>query len=67
MSTIIEVGHRSSIQVASFQFMQTVFDTICLALILVKTVRESLVRERSFGSLGGIRALIVKHGVIYYV
>jgi len=57
----------SSIQVASFQIMQTVFDTMCLALILAKTISESLIRGRSFRSVGGIQALIVKHGVIYYV
>lgn len=47
--------------------MQTVFDTMCLALILAKTISESLIRGRSFRSVGGIQALIVKHGVIYYV
>lgn len=50
---------------ASFQFMQTIYDTIVLALIIIKTVKESL--GQGLTSVGGIRSLIVRHGVIYYV
>lgn len=55
-------------QVASFQFMQTIYDTIVLVLILWKTAKESLGnRSQGIPSMGGLRSLIMKHGVIYYV
>ncbi|KLO06797.1 hypothetical protein SCHPADRAFT_945795 [Schizopora paradoxa] len=58
----------SNLQVASFQFMQTSFDTVALTLILWKTTKESL-GQKGLGSssLGGLRSLIMKHGVIYYI
>ncbi len=49
-------------QSASFQFMQTAFDTIALVLILTKTYRQT----RGARSLSSIRTVIAKHGVLYY-
>jgi len=46
----------SNIQVASFQIMQSVFNSIALALILFKTANGR-----------GIVAVIAKQGLIYYV
>ncbi len=45
--------------------MQTVYDTIVLLLIVTKTIKESLGQRLT--TIGGIRSLIVRHGVIYYV
>jgi len=53
----------SSFQSASFQFMQTAFDSWVLVLVLFKSAREF------FGprSQRGLRSIIAAHGVIYYV
>lgn len=53
----------SSLQAASFQFLQTAFDSIALVLIVWKTSKESM----ALRSLTGIRSVIFKHGLIYYV
>ncbi|KLO13197.1 hypothetical protein SCHPADRAFT_940560 [Schizopora paradoxa] len=55
----------SNLQVASFQFMQTAYDTVVLLLIIAKTIKETL--GQRLNSLHGIQSLIVQHGVIYYV
>ena len=61
-------GLRNNLQVASFQFVQTIFDTFALGLILWKTTKESFgQRGQGMPSLGGLRSLIMKHGLIYYV
>jgi len=52
-------GFRS----ATFQFMQTAFDSCALGFILWKTVKESLQAE----SIYGIKTVILKHGLLYYV
>lgn len=48
--------------------MQTIFDTFALALILWKTAKESL-GQHGYGAptLGGLRSLIMKHGLVYYM
>jgi len=53
----------SNLQASTFQFMQTIFDTSVLILVLYKTVKESLGPK----SARGIRTIIATHGIIYYV
>ncbi len=56
---------RSNLQVASFQFMQTIFDTFTLGLMLWKSIKSS--SGQGLTSLGGLQALIIKQGLIYYM
>jgi len=53
----------SALQSASFQFMQTAFDSCALALIMWRTFRESL----QTNSIHGIKRVILKHGILYYI
>jgi len=52
-----------NLQAASFQFMQTIYDSAVFGLIVYKTVKDAL---DSRSSVGGIRALMARHGVLYY-
>jgi len=52
----------SSLQSAADLFMQAIYDPITFGLIIFKTV-EAVFKERG---LGGVRALIVKNGLLYY-
>ncbi|KLO13211.1 hypothetical protein SCHPADRAFT_904396 [Schizopora paradoxa] len=52
----------SNLQASTFQFMQTIFDTSVLILVLYKTIKESLGPK----SARGIRTIIATHGILYY-
>lgn len=54
---------RSNLQASTFQFMQTIFDTSVLILVLYKTIKESLGPK----SARGIRSIIATHGILYYL
>ncbi len=58
-----DITFRSALQSASFQFMQTAFDSCALALIMWKTFRESM----QSNSIHGIKRVILKHGILYYM
>ncbi len=58
-----DITFRNALQASSFQFMQTIFDSCALGLVIWKTFRESL-RVKSFHS---IKSVILKHGVLYYL
>jgi len=53
----------NSFQAATFQFMQTFFDSWVLALVLFKSIKEFMGPR----SNRGLRSIIATHGVIYYV
>jgi len=53
----------NSFQAATFQFMQTIFDSWVLALVLFKSFKEFMGPR----SNRGLRSIIATHGVIYYV
>jgi len=53
----------SHIQAAASLFMQVVYDSITFGLIALKTALVVLKRSRH----GGVRALLVKNGFLYYV
>ncbi|KLO12279.1 hypothetical protein SCHPADRAFT_429220 [Schizopora paradoxa] len=53
----------SSLQAASFQIMQTIFDSCALALVLFKTYREFMGPK----PYRGLRSIIASHGLIYYL
>jgi len=55
----------SLFQVASFQFMQTAYDSIAFGLIVFKTFKSAF--EVGPQGRDSIRTLIVKHGLVYYV
>lgn len=52
------LAHRSGVETSLGQIFQTVFDTISLALILIKARKQSDV---------GLVALIAKQGIAYYM
>ena len=58
-----EISYRSNLQASTFQFMQTIFDTSVLILVLYKTIKESLGPK----SARGIRTIIATHGILYYL
>jgi len=53
----------SNLQAAAYQLMQTAYDSSCLGLTLWMTLKESM----NVRSVQGIKKLIYKHGIIYYV
>ncbi|KLO07430.1 hypothetical protein SCHPADRAFT_945302 [Schizopora paradoxa] len=53
----------SSLQAASFQFLQTAYDSLALVMIVWRTWKESM----AIRSLTGLRSVIFQHGLIYYV
>ncbi|KLO10211.1 hypothetical protein SCHPADRAFT_530209 [Schizopora paradoxa] len=53
----------SNLQSATFQFMQTIFDSIAFILIISKTAKDAFGPRRT----GNIQALIARHGLLYYV
>jgi len=53
----------NSFQAATFQFMQTVFDSWVLLLVLFKSIKEFM----GPSSYRGLRSIIATHGVVYYV
>jgi len=52
----------SNLQSAAYLFMQAIFDSITFGLLVFKTA-EAIFKERDYG---GVRALIVKNGLLYY-
>jgi len=54
----------SSLTSATFQFMQTIYDSVAFLMILYKTARDGFGGPQKSDS---IRALIAKHGLLYYV
>jgi len=53
----------SNLQAASFQFMQTVYDSVAFLMILFKTAKDAFGPQKT----GNIRAVIAKHGLLYYL
>jgi len=53
-----------NLQSATFQFMQTIYDSTVLGLIAYKTAKDVFGSQRS---AVGFRALMARHGVLYYV
>lgn len=60
---IVSASSRiSELQSSVFLFMQVVYDSVAFGLILAMTASSVL----NDGGCGGVRALIVKNGVLYY-
>ncbi len=55
----------SHLQSATFQLMQTIYDSVAFLMILLQTVRDGF--GGGLQDTDSIQVVIAKHGLLYYV